>query len=269
MNFSFLGNSKSATKLSDYFMKSNINILGVYDISLQKAVEFASYTDSKAFLSFDEAMIETDVIFVTDNKDLKTYINLIKSSSVTEKIIVIITSASPSDKIYTNERNTHFSLYSPALFSFEKKYMPDTEFILEGFGIRYTEFIDYLKYKNLNTKTIPPNKAKEFYSIINLFTSGIETLIKISQNQFKDYEIDTHKFTEQILYNSTIKDDPESAFFTTDTHSVINTIDTIKSLNNPALLSLYKIIGLNAIEYAPYNKDEKQHFKEIIMDNQK
>lgn len=269
MNISFFANSGQSIRLAQLLKRSDIGIKGVFDFSIQKSVEFAAYADCIAYTGISEALDDSDIIFLTDNKNTKAYLSAINQEASSNKILCLITSKTTSDKIYTNEFNTHFSIYSPYLFSSKKEKNPSAHLYTEGFGIRHNEFIDYLTSLQLDFSEISVDKAVQFYSAINLFTSGTEALIKVSEKLLSEITPDSHDVLREILCavnNDCIEPGP---FFTNDTYNVIKTIDSIKSFNRPAVLSLYKILGLNAVDCASYNKEDKEHFINILLDNQK
>ena len=154
MNISVFGKSESSLRLSSILQSLNTDISGVYDTDLQSAVEFAAITDSKAYLNTDEAIESSDVIILTDNPHIKSYIAIINKSKAENKIICMISSENTSDKIYTNDLNTHFSIYSPVLFASDAKSLSLHPFILEGFGIRYSEFLEFLSSKGISCRAL-------------------------------------------------------------------------------------------------------------------
>ncbi len=269
MNISFFGYSKPAEKLCRFLTKSDIEIKGIFDISLQKCVEFASIADSKAFLDINEAMEKSDIIFVNDDRQLKSYITHIRNSSYVNKIICLISSGNTSDATYTHEHNTHISVYSPCLLSDDNTKNMHLNLITEGFGINYTDFAEFLVEKHIPFTQISIDKAKELHTFINLYTNGIQTLTKILNNTLKEMNINTEDVTAQLTSLITDSSLPSGSFFTNDTYSIIRTIDSLKSLDNPKILSLYRILGLNAVNFTTLNKDEKEHLMNIIIDNKK
>ena len=197
---------------------------------------------------------------------VNTYLKYIHKAEVENKIICLLSTKNTSDKIFTNELNTHLSIYSPILTGKTKSKETNTEFIVEGFGIRYTQFTDYLSKIKIPFSTISVDEAKSFYAMINLFTNGIETLTKMMNNALSDSKVDLSHLTKQLISALTESETDQGTFYTYDTHSIIKTLDLLKSKASPAPLSLYKILALNAIEYTDYTKRENEHIKNIILD---
>lgn len=267
MDISVFGKSDSAINLCNILHTLNTDISGIYDKNLQSAVEFAALTDSKAYFCPDEAIESSDVIILTDNEDIRSYISIINKSKVQNKILCMISRDNTSDKIYTDNLNTHFSIYSPALFDENIKKNDSYTFMLEGFGIRYTEFTLFLASKGISYNELSIDDAKVFYSVLNLYTNGLETLIKTAENTLGESSSDIRGILKLLTEHTFKSDSLRGSFFTNDTYSSLKTLDTLKSQNKPSLTSLYKIIGLNALEYTPYNKEEKDHYTKILLDN--
>lgn len=267
MNISIFGKSDRAEKLCYILNKLNTEVSGVYDTNLQSAVELAAVIDSKAYINTKEAIECSDVIILTDNNDMKTYLSLIKKHKAENKILCMISKNNTSDKIYTDNLNTHFSLYSPVLFGKKDKITEAPSFMIEGYGIRYTEFIDFITSIGCKFTVLSIEDAKAFQSILNLYTNGIETLTKILETGLNELSVTDTELLSAITNQITDFGSYDGSFFINDTHSVIKTLDCLKLKKKSSLSSLYKILGLNALEYTSYNKEEKEHFTKILIEN--
>lgn len=267
MKLTFFGKSHYALNLYKILNKSHMTINGVFDISLQSAVEFASQIDSKAYLDISEAILSSDVIFLTEDDKLKSYLKLISESKAENKILCLITAGTTSDKIHTNDLNTHFSIYSPHLISNNTTDADSPSFVLEGFGIRYAEFLEFMTSKSILFTELSIDQAKTFYSALNMYTNGLETLINILRDTLSDLSVNEKDLISLLTSQIITEDKQLGAFYTNDTHTIIKTLDNVKAQNKPSLTSLYKIIGLNALEYTTHNKDEKDHIAKILIEN--
>lgn len=262
MNIVFAGASHSSMKLCTFLISKDITVDGIYDISLQKAVEFASDTDTKAFYVPDEAFINADLIFVAHNTDIKSYIRLFTSLGITNKMLCLISDSDTSELLYTNETNTHFSIYSPYIFSKDNSVLFD-RLIFEGYGTARCNLELFFSDHGIMCNEITIDNMKAIHAAVSLIKDGIMTIRNIANDIVRCALNDKNAICDEVIKST--MDTCEAPIYSNDTYHIIKTIDTLYSLDKSSAASLYKIIGLNATEYTSFNKDDTDHLRNTLL----
>ncbi len=262
MNIVFAGASHSSVKLCNFLINKGIPVDGIYDISLQKAVEYASDTDIKAFYTPDEAFVNADLIFIAHNTDIKSYMRLFTSLGISNKMLCLISDSDTSEILYTNETNTHFSIYSPYIFSIDTTVSFDG-LIFEGYGTARCNLEKFLSSHDIMCNEITTDNMKAIQAAVSLIKDGIITLRNIANDIIRCASDDKNATCDNIIRST--MDIKEAPIYSNDTYRIIKTIDTLYSMDKSSAASLYKIIGLNATEYTSFNKDDTEHLRNTLL----
>lgn len=190
MNIGFIGSGKVGFSLGKYFSINNLNVIGYYSKTLTSALEAASFTESKFYISIETLISHCNIIFITTNdSSISTIVDEIINFDLRDKIICHCSGSYSSEILNHIKRFGAFPYSIHPIYAFSNKYesykyLKSATFSIEGDDL----YLDYLKnmLQSLGNEVIVlSNNQKTSYHLSCAIASNLVTsLLHISKDIF-------------------------------------------------------------------------------------
>jgi len=271
LKISFVGAGKVGFTLGKYFKLNGLHIAGFFSNNPESAIEASDFIGCSYFLSLNELVENSEIIFITTNDDsiIKVWKKL-KHLKIEGKIICHC-SGSLSSEVFNDINNSGAYQYSiHPMYPFKDKYNSYKNFKTAYFSMEgHPEHFHYLKglIESLGNSVLSISKeSKGEYHLANVMVSNLVlSLINISVDTLSNCGVDSKTALKAMapLINSNVDNILSHSFEDAITGPVVrgdvNTLNKhIESINSD-YKELYKTLSLNLLKISKAKNSEKDY----------
>lgn len=166
---------------------------GVFSSNLSGAAAFAGDNDMCVYMSVEELLINSDIIFVfLSDKALKNISLTLGKHDVKNKIFCHFSPAYSADILDFNSKNTYISMCLP-YFVKDNNNRTLPEYILaEGYGKQLESFKEALHTLNINSGFITPDEML-MYHTASLIAKDMPVILNYTAKRLIKYALASHR----------------------------------------------------------------------------
>lgn len=205
INIGFIGAGKVGFSLGKYLSNNKINISGYYSRNVESTKEAAKFTNSKCFVSINDLIKESDVIFITTPDSVIGSIwENIDKLSIKNKIICHC-SGSLSSKIFSNiEDHSAYGYSIHPMFAFSDKYkshenLKKAFITIEGSSAQMKKIISLIESLGNKYKVISDYDKGRYHLASTIVSNHVLGLISEGINQLKQCGFEEEEAKEALF----------------------------------------------------------------------
>jgi predicted short-subunit dehydrogenase-like oxidoreductase (DUF2520 family) len=188
MKIGFFGAGKVGFTLGKYFRMHGVEVIGYYSHSIQSAKDAARFTQSQAFISTEDLLAASDVLFFTlPDGAIRDFYEKLPSEQIQNKIFCHCSGALTAEDAFPGIEQygaVGFSVHP--LFAVSDKYhayeeLTDVFFTLEGSKEKIAVMEAWLKGLDLKLKVIEPGVKVKYHCAAALASNYVIALLALSQ----------------------------------------------------------------------------------------
>ena len=197
LKISFIGAGKVGFTLGKYFKLNGLQVEGYFSKNPKSAMDASTFVQCKYFLTMEELVEHSDIIFITTNDDniIKVWKEL-KHLNIEGKIICHCSGSLSSEIFYDINNSAAYQYSIHPMYPFKDKYNSYKDFKTAYFSIEgHTKYTDYLKglLESLGNSVLSISKEKKGeYHLANVMVSNLVlSLINIGVDTLSNCGIDS------------------------------------------------------------------------------
>ena len=245
---------------------------GVFSSNLSGAAAFAGDNDMCVYMSLEELLINSDIIFVfLSDKALRNISLSFGKHDVKNKIFCHFNPAYSADILDFNSRNTYISMCLPYFVKDKNNHTTGEHIIAEGYGKQLDKFKEALSLLNINCSFITQDEML-IYHTASFVARDMPIVLNYTAKRLMRYALASHtelsdKITSLVSDNPSILNtyNPIDAM---DCDFVSKQCDALKCLGIDEITKLYlslvnlctQIDGSEAEEMQRISSIIKKHF---------
>ena len=222
MKYSFIGLGKPIGAVNNLF-KSQIKKYrlthvgeeiplepgGVFSSNLSAAASFAGENDMCVYLTLEELLINSDIIFIfLPDKAIKTISLTLGKYDVKNKIFCHMSSAHAADILDFNSKNSYMSWHFPYFKKDEDEHSLPGRIIAEGYGKRIDAFKEALEVLEIETLFVSPEEKLMYIAALSI-AKDLPLMLEYTSKRLIKYALGSHSTLSQELMEM-VNTSPES-----------------------------------------------------------
>ena len=266
MRIGFYGAGRVGTVLGRYFVAKGMNVSGYYNRTPQKAAYAANATRSVQFLTVNELLQNSDIIFITVSDDsIHSVVNAL--GNLPDKIICHTSGAKGS--VFGIDTYASASLHPPLAFTsadMDIAVLDDISFVLEGSGRGFDKFRTFLSDHSIKFLQINSADKPAYHAAACMVSNYMATLLHCGQSILQEIGLDESVFDALIVNNlsNILKTSPSQALTGPIMRGDVSTVKLHLEHLPKKALPLYKALGRETTELARLSPEKKEELLNLL-----
>lgn len=182
---------------------------GVFSSNLSAAASFAGENDMCVYLTLEELLINSDIIFIfLPDKAIKTISLTLGKYDVKNKIFCHMSSAHTADILDFNSKNSYMTWHFPYFIKDENEHSYPGKIIAEGYGKRIDALNEALGVLGIETFFVSPEEKLMYIAALNI-AKDLPLMLEYTSKRLIKYALGSYPNLSKELMEMT-KASPES-----------------------------------------------------------
>ena len=172
---------------------------GVFSSNLSAAASFAGENDMCVYLTLEELLINSDIIFIfLPDKAIKTISLTIGKYDVKNKIFCHMSSAHTADILDFNSKNSYMSWHFPYFIKDENDHSIPGKIVAEGYGKRIDALKEALGILGIETFFVSPEEKLMYIAALSV-AKDLPLMLEYTSKRLIKYALGSHSTLSQEL----------------------------------------------------------------------